>query len=43
MPDKPHVLLLIDDEHRPNVLGIEGEPHVRTPTLDQCMAQGSYF
>ena len=43
MPDKPHVLLLIDDEHRPNVLGIEGDPHVRTPTLDQCMAQGSYF
>jgi choline-sulfatase len=43
MPDKPHVLLLIDDEHRPDVLGIEGNPHVRTPTLDRCMEQGTYF
>lgn len=27
MPYKPHVLLLIDDEHRPDVIAIEGNPH----------------
>ena len=43
MPTKPHVLLLIDDEHRPDVIGIEGNPHIRTPTLDRCMAEGTYF
>ena len=43
MPEKPHILLLIDDEHRPDVLGVEGNPHVRTPTLDRCMSQGTYF
>ena len=43
MPNKPHVLLLIDDEHRPDVLAIEGNPHIRTPILDRCMAEGTYF
>lgn len=43
MADKPHVLLLIDDEHRPDVLGIEGNPHVRTPMLDRVMAECTYF
>lgn len=32
MPQKkPHILLLIDDEHRPDVMPIEGNPHIRTP------------
>ena len=32
MPEKkPHILLLIDDEHRPDVMPIEGNPHIRTP------------
>ena len=29
---KPHILLLIDDEHRADVLPIEGDSIVRTPT-----------
>ena len=32
---KPHVLLLINDEHRPDVLPVEGDQQVRTPTLDR--------
>ena len=40
---KPHILLLIDDEHRPDLLSIEGNPHIRTPTLDRLINQGTYF
>ena len=44
MPEKtPHILLLIDDEHRPDVMPIEGNPHIRTPTLDRFIEQGTYF
>ena len=35
MPKKPHILLLIDDEHRPDILPIEGDPVIRTPTLNR--------
>lgn len=40
---KPHILLLISDEHRPDVMAVEGNPHVRTPTLDRFIAEGTYF
>ena len=40
---KPHVLLLINDEHRPNVLPIEGDSYIRTPTLDRFINEGTYF
>ncbi|HRW08566.1 MAG TPA: sulfatase-like hydrolase/transferase [Caldilineaceae bacterium] len=40
---KPHILFLINDEHRPDVLPIEGNVAIRTPTLDRFIAQGSYF
>ena len=40
---KPHVLLLINDEHRPDVLPIEGDRQVRTPTLDRFINEGVYF
>ncbi len=44
MPDKkPHILLLIDDEHRPDLMSVEGNPHIRTPTLDRLINQGAYF
>lgn len=43
MADKPHVLLLIDDEHRPDVMTVEGNPVIRMPTLDRCIEQGIYF
>ena len=37
---KPHVLLLINDEHRPDVLPIEGDRQVRTPTLGSIYQRG---
>ena len=40
---KPHVLLLINDEHRPDALPIEGDQQVRTPTLDRFINEGAYF
>ncbi len=44
MPEKkPHILLLIDDEHRPDVMTIEGDQHIRMPTLDRLAGQGTYF
>jgi choline-sulfatase len=44
MPEKkPHILLLIDDEHRADVMGIEGNPHIRMPCLDQLTSEGFYF
>ena len=44
MPEKkPHILLLINDEHRPDVLPVEGNPHIRTPTLDRFIERGVYF
>ena len=43
MADKPHVILLIDDEHRPDVMSVEGNSVIRMPTLDRCIEQGTYF
>ena len=40
---KPHVLLLINDEHRPDVLPIEGDQQVRTPTLDRFINEGNVY
>jgi len=44
MPDdRPNVLLLMDDEHRPDVLGYAGDDTVRTPTLDWLAETGVVF
>lgn len=44
MPEKkPHILLLISDEHRPDVLPVEGNEVVRTPVLDRFIGEGVYF
>ena len=44
MPEKkPHILLLIDDEHHPDVMPIEGNSHIQPPTLDRFINQGTYF
>ena len=39
----PHILLLINDEHRPDILPIEGDTAIRTPTLTRFMDEGIYF
>ena len=43
MANMPHILLLIDDEHRPDFMPIEGNLHIRTPTLDRLIERGTYF
>lgn len=43
MSEKPHILLLIDDEHRPDVMAVEDNPHIRMPVLDRIIGQGTYF
>ena len=40
MSDHPHILLLVDDEHRPDVMSAEGNPHIRMPTLDRDYRAG---
>ncbi len=43
MENKPHILLLIDDEHRADVMSIEANVKIRTPTLNRLINQGIYF
>ncbi len=43
MADPPNVLLLVTDQHRPDVLGYAGDPIVRTPTLDWLAETGTVF
>lgn len=43
MPDRPNVLFLMDDEHRPDLFGFAGDDVVRTPTLDRLAATGTTF
>ncbi len=39
----PHVLVLMSDEHCPQVTGCYGDPLVRTPNLDRLAADGVLF
>ena len=41
--NKPNILLLINDEHRPDILPIEGDTAIRTPTLSRFINEGTYF
>jgi choline-sulfatase len=43
MPDRPNVLFLLDDQHRPDVAGFAGDSTVRTPTLDWLAEDGVVF
>jgi choline-sulfatase len=43
MPDRPNVLFLMDDEHRPDVLGYAGDDVVHTPNLDRLAETGVTF
>jgi len=40
---RPHVLILMSDEHRADVLGYAGNDVVRTPTLDALAKRGTWF
>jgi choline-sulfatase len=43
MPDRPNVLLLVNDEHHPDVVGYAGDDVVQTPTLDWLAETGTVF
>ncbi|MGW1005036.1 sulfatase-like hydrolase/transferase [Streptomyces sp. NPDC002520] len=42
-PNRPHVLFLMDDEHRADVAGYAGDPVARTPVLDELARTGVVF
>ncbi len=39
----PNILFLMSDEHRADITGYEGDPVVRTPTLDRLAQSGVVF
>jgi len=43
VPDRPNILFLMDDEHRPDVLGYAGDDVVRTPNLDRLAEDAVVF
>jgi len=43
MPDQPNVLVLMNDQHHPDVAGFAGDDVVRTPTLDWLAETGTVF
>ena len=34
-PEKPNVLLILTDDQRADTIGALGNPHIRTPNLDE--------
>ena len=40
---RPHILVLMTDQHSPRIAGCYGDPFVRTPTLDRLAEQGAVF
>jgi choline-sulfatase len=43
MPDKPNLLLIMDDQHRYDYLGAAGADWVNTPNLDRLARRGVLF
>ncbi|WP_435320884.1 sulfatase-like hydrolase/transferase [Haloarchaeobius sp. TZWSO28] len=43
MNNRPNILFLLDDEHRPDVLGYAGDDVVRTPVIDGLAETGVVF
>jgi choline-sulfatase len=43
MKQRPHILFLMADQHRADVTGYEGNPVIRTPTLDRLARTGVVF
>ena len=43
MKQQPNILFLMSDEHRPDVIGYEGNEVVRTPILDELARTGVVF
>lgn len=43
MTAKPHILILMTDQHRADCLGCAGHPQLRTPNLDRLAREGARF
>jgi choline-sulfatase len=43
MKKRPNILFLMTDQHRPDVTGYEGNPVIRTPTLNRLAETGVVF
>lgn len=41
--NRPNILLIMDDQHRGDCLGVAGHPCVQTPHIDRLAAEGAYF
>lgn len=42
-PARPNILLLMDDQHRADCLGVAGNKAIRTPNLDRIGREGAVF
>lgn len=40
---RPNVLFLFSDDHRPDTIHALGNPHIRTPNLDRLVREGTAF
>lgn len=43
MPDLPHIIMVLSDEHRGQAMAHAGDPNIRTPALDRLAAGGVSF
>ena len=43
MPRQPNILVILSDQHAPDVMACAGDPVVRTPNLDALAARGVRF
>lgn len=41
--DRPNILIILSDQHHPQMLGCAGDPIVRTPNLDALAGEGIRF
>src|SRR6188508_2289427 len=42
-PQKPNVIFLFADDQRADTIGALGNPHIKTPNLDQLVRRGCVF
>src|SRR4051794_7446632 len=43
MRTRPNILFLMDDQHRPDCLGVEGNRVIQTPHMDRLAKEGIRF
>ena len=41
--ERPHILMIMDDQHRADCLGVDGNRSIHTPNLDRLAREGAYF